>query len=476
MATPFDQPPSWVRDAVFYQIFPDRFAVSARIHKPANLEPWDAPPSRHGYKGGDLAGVAEHLDHLRDLGVTAIYLNPVFQSASNHRYHTHDYFRIDPLLGGDDAFRAMLDACHDRGIRVILDGVFNHASRGFFQFSDIAENHEHSPWRDWFHVDGYPLHPYLEDRPPTYEAWWNLHALPKFNTENPEVREFLMLAAEHWTRQGIDGWRLDVPQEITTEGFWEEFRARVRAVNPDAYLVGEIWHDAPDWIGERFDGVMHYQLGTAILAYAAGGNVAAELELDNPAYSFTHPADAGWMARRLGELEATYPRDATTAHLVLLDSHDTARVASILRGDRSSLRIAALLLMSMPGAPCVFYGTEIGLEGGTDPDNRRSFPWDESVWDHQLHATWRDLIALRHRHPGLRSAGTGAWADGGLFLMQRATDHETLYVAVNANHHPAEAPVDLGGAPSLLWGPETASYSAGMLGLPARTGAIWKAD
>ncbi len=220
---------------------------------------------------------------------------------------------------------------------------------------------------------------------------------------------------------------------------------------------------------------MHYQLGTAILAYAAGGNVAAELELDNPAYSFTHAADAGWMARRLGELEATYPMQASTAHLVLLDSHDTARVASILRGDRLSMRIAALLLMSMPGAPCIYYGTEIGLEGGTDPDNRRSFPWDERDWDHELLATWRELIDLRHRHPALRAAGTGAWADGGLLLMRRAAGHETLYVAVNAGHDPAEAPVDLGDAPTLLWGPATASYAAGRLGLPARTSAVWKA-
>lgn len=475
MTTPLHLPPRWVGDAVFYQIFPDRFAASNRIAKPTNLEAWDSPPNRHGYKGGDLLGVVEHLDHLEDLGITALYLNPIFQSAANHRYHTHDYFRVDPLLGGDDAFRILLDACHGRGIRVILDGVFNHASRGFFQFSDIAENHEHSPWRDWFHVNGYPLHPYLEDRPPSYEAWWNLHALPKFNTENPQVREFLMTVGEHWTRMGIDGWRLDVPQEIRTEGFWEEFRSRVRALNPEAYLVGEIWHDAPEWIGRRFDAVMHYQLGTAILAYAAAGNIAAELELENPAYSFTHPADAGWMARRISELGSTYPAEASTAHLVLLDSHDTARVASILRRDHASLRIAALLLMSLPGAPCLYYGTEIGLEGGTDPDNRRAFPWDEARWDHELHAAWRELIGLRHRHPAMRSARIDVSASGDVLVLRRSSqdEEETLFVTVNASHDATTAAIALGPSPSLLWGPATASYAQGNVSLQARTGAIW---
>ncbi|MEE9582923.1 MAG: alpha-amylase family glycosyl hydrolase, partial [Acidimicrobiia bacterium] len=214
--------PSWVADAIFYQIFPDRFAASTQVPKPANLEAWDAPPTRHGYKGGDLYGVIEHLDWLTDLGVSAIYFNPIFQSASNHRYHTHDYFLIDPLLGGDQAFEDLMSACRDRNMKVVLDGVFNHASRGFFRFNDILENGSGSPWLDWFTVKQIPLNAYHEIRPPNYSAWWDDPALPQFNTENPAVREYLMEVAEHWIRRGIDGWRLDVPEEIVTEGFWEE--------------------------------------------------------------------------------------------------------------------------------------------------------------------------------------------------------------------------------------------------------------
>ncbi|MEZ4608578.1 MAG: alpha-amylase family glycosyl hydrolase [Deinococcales bacterium] len=175
--------PAWVRQAVFYQIFPDRFARSDTLPKAHGLEAWDSPPTIHGYKGGDLYGVIEKLDYLSDLGVNALYFNPIFQSGSNHRYHTHDYFKVDPMLGGNKAFSDLLKVCHDRGFKVVLDGVFNHASRGFFQFHDILENREHSPYRDWFHVRKFPLNAY-EERDLGYDAWWGLAALPKFNTKN----------------------------------------------------------------------------------------------------------------------------------------------------------------------------------------------------------------------------------------------------------------------------------------------------
>ncbi len=201
--------PEWVKDAVFYQIFPDRFAKSDKLIKPNNLLPWDAAPTQEGYQGGDLLGVAEHLDHLVELGINAIYFTPVFQSASNHRYHTHDYFQVDPLLGGNEALRVLVQAAHERGIRVVLDGVFNHASRGFFQFNDILENGPHSPWIDWFTIEGWPLSPYTGDSPANYLGWVGNRALPKLNTDNPQVREFIMRVAEFWIREyEIDGWRL----------------------------------------------------------------------------------------------------------------------------------------------------------------------------------------------------------------------------------------------------------------------------
>ena len=213
----------------FLSDLPRPFWRSQRVPKPGNLLPWHGPPSPQGFHGGDLLGIAEHLDYLADLGVNAIYLNPIFQSACNHRYHTHDYEKVDPLLGGNSALRELVRAAHARNMRIVQDGVFNHASRGFFQFNDILENGPHSPWLDWFHVQKWPLAPYDGSRPANYAAWAGNRALPKFNTENPQVREFLFGIAEYWIREyDIDGWRLDVPAEIATPGFWEEFRRRVR--------------------------------------------------------------------------------------------------------------------------------------------------------------------------------------------------------------------------------------------------------
>lgn len=214
--------PEWVQHAVFYQIFPDRFASSSRVEKPGNLEAWDAAPTIHGFKGGDLLGIVEKLDYLQDLGITAIYMTPIFQSACNHRYHTHDYTLVDPLLGGNAALRELIDEAHRRNIRIVLDGVFNHASRGFFQFNHILETEGQSPYIDWFTVRSFPLNAYWGN--PNYKCWVDLAALPTFNHANPQVRRFIMDIARRWVDFGIDGWRLDVPFEVHEPGFWEEFR------------------------------------------------------------------------------------------------------------------------------------------------------------------------------------------------------------------------------------------------------------
>ena len=203
--------PDWVKHAVFYQIFPDRFSRSRRLHHAPGIQfkPWGAPPSEQGFQGGDLLGIVDRLDYLEDLGVNALYLNPIFSSASNHRYHTFDYMTIDPLLGGDAAFRELLDRAHERDMRVVIDGVFNHCGRGFWPFHHILEAGKRSPYFDWFRVKGWPLRPYHsnEQQPHNYAAWWNLPALPKLNTGNPGMRRYLLEVARHWIEFGADGWR-----------------------------------------------------------------------------------------------------------------------------------------------------------------------------------------------------------------------------------------------------------------------------
>jgi glycosidase len=440
--------PEWVKDAIFYQIFPDRFAQSERLTKPNHLEPWDSPPTQFGYKGGDLLGVVEHLDHIQDLGATALYFCPIFQSASNHRYHTHDYYQVDPLLGGNEAFMVMLDEAHRRGIKVVLDGVFNHASRGFFYFNDILENGPASPYLDWFTVHEFPPNAYELMRPPGYAAWWGLHALPKFNTDNPLVREYLMRVAEHWIRLGADGWRLDVPIEIKTEGFWEEFRRRVKAINPQAYIVGEIWHEAADFLqGDRFDAVMNYLFAEATIAVTAGPRVNPKLA-EGKGYNPARRLDARGYADRVDWMLGLYPWEVQLAQLNLLDSHDTARAITLAGGDAASVHLATLLLLTFPGAPSIYYGDEIGLEGGLpDHDARRPFPWGRpELWKRDVLAYHKELIALRKAHPALRRGSYHRlYADEDVYAFGRQLGAEALVVVVNVGERSRSVEVPAGG-------------------------------
>lgn len=428
--------PGWVHDAVFYQIFPDRFAKSGTLPKPSGIEPWGSEPTTHGYKGGDLIGVVEHLDYLQDLGVTALYFNPIFQAAANHRYHTHDYLKVDPLLGGDEAFARLIAACKERGVRVVLDGVFNHASRGFFQFNDVLENGAASPWLDWFTFNQLPANAYDHSRPPDYAAWVGLHALPKLNTDNPAVREFVMGVGEHWLRRGIDGWRLDVPFEITTPGFWQEFRRRVRAVNPETYIVGEVWHDSRQWLqGDQFDAVMNYLVAGAALAFCGRHRVVKALQ-DDRSYDPWPGIDGNAYAARIEHLLGLYDWNVQLAQMNLLGSHDTARIRTLLGDDRRSVELAFLLLLTFPGAPSIYYGDEIGLDGGL-PDRwaRKSFPWaDEASWDVALRDLVKRLITLRRTEPALR---TGTYqtiaATPPSYAFERVHGNRRLIVAVNTD-------------------------------------------
>ncbi len=373
--------PYWVPDAIFYQIFPDRFANGDPTNDPPNVAPWGSPPTIWNFMGGDLRGIIQHLDYLLDLGINAIYLNPIFHATSNHRYNTTDYYRIDPKLGTLADFHALLEACHANGIRVILDGVFNHTGRGFFAFNDILENGEHSPYKDWYHIHRFPVEAYGDGHAQDYEAWWGFRSLPKLNTANPRVREFIFGVARYWLEQGIDGWRLDVPNEIDDDAFWQAFRAQVKAINPDAYLVGEIWTAEPRW-AQHFDGLMHYPVRETLIAFL-------KEEMDAPA-----------ALARLGELAEMYGAQAPSMY-VPLGSHDTERIRTLL-GESARVRMAFALQFAYVGAPAIYYGDEIGLEGGKDPDNRRAFPWAREQWDADLRRWVQTLIAVRKQHPVLR--------------------------------------------------------------------------
>jgi neopullulanase len=405
------------------------------------LPPWGAPPAPHGYQGGDLLGVAEHLDYLADLGINAIYFNPIFRSGSNHRYHTHDYYQVDPMLGGNAAFRTLLDAAHARGIRVILDGVFNHASRGFFQFHDILENGPDSAYLDWFTVEDWPLRPY-GSKPPNYQCWWDLPALPKFNTATPAVREFLWGVAEYWIKFGIDGWRLDVPTEIDDDEFWREFRRRVKAANPEAYILGEIWHEAQRWLGgDQSDAVMNYLFARASIGFFGRETFAHDYL---PGGFRIRPLRGRAFAHEIERMLALYAWPITLVQMNMLDSHDTARFLHQAGGDKSALRLALLFQMTMPGAPNIYYGTEIGLNGGHDPDCRGAFPWDERQWDRDLYDFSKRAIALRHAHPALRRGQFETlYSNDDIYAFARRLDDDRLAVIFNAGTEATEVTLDV---------------------------------
>lgn len=283
--------PSWVNSAVFYQIFPERFCNGNPKLSPENVAPWGTAPDRQIFMGGDLPGITQKLSYLEELGVNALYLTPIFEATSNHKYDTVDYTRIDPHFGDESDLVELINQAHKRGIRVILDGVFNHCGGGFRQFQDVVEHGEKSPFRDWFYIREFPVSfdplnfdsfgdtPYAPRHPGLKnlsEEQLRTACMPKWNTENPQAKEYLLGAVAKWTRMGIDGWRLDVATEVDSH-FWREFRETVRGINPDALIIGEFWRNSEAWLqGDQYDGVMNYGVQRAAVEYFAKSAVAPQ--------------------------------------------------------------------------------------------------------------------------------------------------------------------------------------------------------
>lgn len=474
------QTPDWVKDAIFYQIFPDRFARRpAAEGSPAalsNLQPWGSTPTPGGFMGGNLGGVLDHLDYLVDLGVNAIYFNPIFAAASNHRYNTWDYYTVDPILGGNQAFTELLTAAHQRNIRVVLDGVFNHVGRGFFPFHHLMEVGPESPYANWFRVQEWPLNAYTAA--PNYEAWWGISSLPKLNTATLAVREYLWNVATYWLEQGIDGWRLDVPNEIDDDAFWQEFRRRCKAVNPDAYIVGELWHDAQRWLqGDQFDGQMNYLFTRAVLGFLVG-EALDQTAISRMGYGRILPHDGHRFASELGRIfNQLYHPEIVQAQMTMLGSHDTPRILTLANEDVESVKLMFLCQMTVPGAPVVYYGDEIALFGHGDPDCRCAFPWDESVWNHILRHHIRACIALRHELPALRRGDFSiCFADNHAVVYQRRYEDQIVVVALNSGRN--TCPITWLGHPKAILQEQLSDNGEPLhcgqeMIIPGRSGRMW---
>jgi cyclomaltodextrinase len=457
-------PPAWVKDAVFYQIFPERFANGDPSLNPEKTEDWGGKPTPTNFFGGDLQGVLDRLDHLVELGINAVYFTPLFEATTNHKYDTENYMQVDRHFGTNEKLKELVEACHERGIRVLLDAVFNHAGRTFPPFVDALKNGENSVYANWFHVREWPLQ--VVDGIPTYETFAFEPMMPKLNTENPDVKAYLFNVARYWIEKiGVDGWRLDVANEVDHQ-FWREFRLAVKQVNPEAYILGEIWHDAMMWLeGDQFDSVMNYPFTNAALDF------------------FGHQTiDAKAFADAIGKQLAAYPQQVTETAFNLLDSHDTPRLLTICGDEVNAMKLAVLFQLTYPGAPCIYYGDEVGMNGAGDPDCRKCMVWEPEQQNQELLALYKQALALRREHAALRSSDirflqAADGEDGGVIVYERRDGAERILVAMNARGREAVAAVPAGGVwVSLLDEQQRLEPVAGklLLQLPGYGYGIWK--
>jgi cyclomaltodextrinase len=418
---PYNQPidrfelPPWIFGATLYEIFPERFWNGDPANDPPQTLAWGRRPTARSFFGGDLAGIRQKIDWLRALGVGALWLTPIFEAPTNHKYDPSDYERIDPAFGTNDEFRALVRELHAIGVRVLLDGVFNHSGAEFFAFRDVREHGTASRHRSWFfNLKGFPV----DLRRVNYETFaTRLRNHPKLNTADPECARYFAGIGERWIREAdIDGWRLDVANEVDHR-FWRQFRQTVKAAKPDAFLLGEIWHDAAQWLeGDELDSVMHYPWRDAVLRYL-GGEIG--------------PREFAASTTRLRHF---YHLIANAGLVHLLGSHDTARVRTEL-GSAAKARQGAALLLTAAGMPLVYYGDEVGMEGGDDPDCRRCMVWDEEQQDRELLRTYRTLIRVRRERPWL------AWGD---FEDLVVDDERELYAYARRARGPLGVPFGTG--------------------------------
>lgn len=500
--------PRWLSQGVIYQIFPDRYCRLS-VPDPTGLvgdrtvhENWsDCPdwrPDEHGevrnrdFFGGSLAGITSRLPELAAMGVTVLYLNPIFESASNHRYNTADYCAIDPMLGTEADFRRLCQRAKALGLRVILDGVFNHTGSqsryfnadGFYPDTGAAQS-QTSPYFDWF-----SFHPWPTD----YDAWWGIKTLPAVREDCPSYRNFIIhdenAVVRRWLRAGASGWRLDVADELPDD-FIAEIRTAMEETAPDSFLLGEVWEDATTKVaysqrrryllGHELHGVMNYPFRTALIAYLRGG-------------------DADDFRETLEALRENYPPEAFLSLMNFLGTHDTPRILTVLgadnvpdsKADRAAyclspaqrqiglerLRLAALILFTFPGAPTVYYGDEAAMEGWEDPFNRAGYPWAQEGTD--LKAHFAELARFRRSFPALQAGVLHwIWTSGPLLIFARELDGQLLTTVVNA--------ADVSQALSLPWSAPPArdlltsqrfipTDNAIPLTLPPRSGLLLQTD
>lgn len=409
-------PPKWAQDAVIYNIFPDSFATGKeKVSGQASQKQWEGQ-TVCGKLGGTIRGITENVSYIKKLGLNAIYINPVFAAGEYHKYDLIDYFHIDPCFGTNEDFKELVETFHANGIKVIIDGVFNHCGWKFFAFEDVVQKGQQSAYKDWFYGLQFPvIRPDNGEDYPNYECFGYERLMPKLNTANLQVQEYFCKVGRYWVEEfHTDGWRLDVASEVN-DGFWRKFHEEVKAVNPEAILIGEVWESANHWLdGTIFDSAMNYDFRKHCKRFFAEGSV-----------------DAAEFDGRVTDMRMRYRKQTVYAQLNILDSHDVSRFLSVCGEDRKKYKLAIVFQMCFPGIPSVFYGDELGVTGIREEEYRQPMPWGRQD---ELYAFFEQAIRMRKQQKALTQGDyhtLNAVAGSRFYGFERTYEKQRVMIFLN---------------------------------------------
>ena len=417
---------SWLQESVVYQIFPDRFYNGDKSINPENTELWGGPVNTKSMFGGDLKGIIDKLDYLEELGINLLYLTPIFKSSSNHKYNIADYYDIDPQFGTLDTVKELIKKCHEKGMKIIFDAVFNHSGSDFFAFENLLKKQESSKYKDWYFIDSYPV---STDNVNYYTFGNDVSNMPKLNTHNKEVREYLLKVGEYWVKDiGIDGWRLDVCDEVDHD-FWRAFNKVVKSANKDAVIIGEIMHEANSFLkGDQMDSIMNYPFKFALVDFFANRSIHAK-QFDDI----------------LSSNRTLYMTSITRQLWNLIDSHDTKRFLTECDGNVDRMKLAIVFEFCYQGVPYIYYGDEIGLDGADDPQCRKCMIWDVEKQNTKLFNLYKTMISLRKNNKVLIYGDyKTVYCKGNVLVFKRSYEGDTLLIAINNSDEEYNLNIPLG--------------------------------
>lgn len=403
---------TWAQEGIIYNIFPDRFFNGDKENDPKGSLPWGKQVSQTSMFGGDIKGIIKKIPYLAELGITIIYMTPIFLSSSNHKYDTNDYYKIDPHFGKLEDIQNLVKECHKNNIHVLFDAVFNHCGPDFFAFKDVLRNGESSRYKDWFFIEDFPINMNSVN----YYTFANkIAAMPKLNTANKEVSDYLLGVTSYWMEKtGIDGWRLDVCDEVD-HVFWRSFRKTVKSINPEALIIGEIQHEASSFLrGDQMDGIMSYPFREAMISYFAKGE-SSTLQFQD----------------ELTSTRILYMDSINRTMFNLLGCHDTERFLTLCNGKKEKLMCAAVFQFTYIGIPYIYYGDEVGIDGGYDPLCRKCMIWDENKQDIKLLSLYKKLCKIRKENPCLVYGSLRYFSNDKILAYSRNFKNTSIITLIN---------------------------------------------